>query len=527
MLKYPVLLLVLAFLFSCGDSVRKKEIKSPDEIYGELFRDVQRASLFADSRTFATGIPKNKPEEILGAYAEEKTKPGFDLRKFVYRHFSIPEPKDTASALKDSVASSFAENLLTLASRVPEDDGGSLIPFRKDYISSDSRSPELFYKDAFFIMQSPDFPARKDMAENMVLNFAQLIQDFGHIPSANRSFYLSRSGPPYFAAMVDKLASIKEDEAIYEKYSTQLLREYQYWMASESKEEAIKQAEARTTRKKAYRKAVLLNNEQVLNRYFDELDTPRPEAFREDTERALHLGKGSKEVFRNIRAADESGWGLSSRWMKEEGKTAVIHTTEIIPVDLNALLYQLEITLARAYRKKGQDQYAKSMENLAAKRKAIFDSYFWDAQKGFYFDYDFENGKLKDHYTLAAVYPLYTGLASAQQAEKVAEVIKIRFLKQKGLLTTLHHSGQSWDAPYGWAALHWIAIEGLKKYGKNDLAEEIRTRWLQNNLAGYGRTGKLSDRYNVIDGSQPAATAAGHTPTAALLLRLMSSSDKK
>lgn len=528
MLKNISLCFLFILLISCGESVKKKEYKSPDEIYGKLFEDVQLNSVFPDSKTFADAIPLYKTEEILKAYENERKQSKFDLKAFVLKNFRFPQP-DTSRHLStiDSSVTNHINSLWPALTRKPKDDGGSLIPLRKDYIVPGGRFSEIYYWDSYFTMLGLRAAGKDTLVENMVLNFAQLIQDFGHVPNGNRSYYLSRSQPPFFSLMVEMLAEMKNDEQVYVRNTGQLLKEYQYWMAAESKEEAIKQAEAKATNHKAYRKAVFLKDEQLLNRYYDESESPRPEAYKEDVNTALRSGRDKKEVYRHLRSGAESGWDYSSRWFKDGQNITSIHTTEILPVDLNALLYHLEIVLAKAYRIGKQETYAKSMEALAAKRKAIFDTYFWNEQKGFYFDYDFEAGQQKNTYSLAAVYPLFTGIASPPQAGKVAQVLEQKFLMAGGLTTTLKKSGQQWDAPNGWAPLQWMAIKGLRRYQYHELANEIKHRWVQNNERVYKNTGKLVEKYNVENvtlkgggGEYPLQDGFGWTN--GVLLRLLS-----
>ena len=99
------------------------------------------------------------------------------------------------------------------------------------------------------------------------------------------------------------------------------------------------------------------------------------------------------------------------------------------------------------------------------------------------------------------MFPLYAGIASHQQAEKVAKRLEKDFLKTGGLVTTLKETGQQWDYPNGWAPLQWVAIEGLRRYGYDELADEIRRRWLSLNEDVFNDTHRLVEKYNVIGGN--------------------------
>ena len=292
-------------------------------------------------------------------------------------------------------------------------------------------------------------------------------------------------------------------------------------------EDAQKQNEARKKGDKAYRKTVFIGKDDILNRYFDDKDSPRPEAYREDIATASKSGRKTNEVYRDLRSGAESGWDFSSRWLRDGQNLTTIHTTDILPVDLNALLYNLEVTIAEIYRTKDEPEYAQSMQILADKRKAIFDKYFWNENVGFYFDYDFVAGKQTDVYSLAAVYPLFFKMATPAQAQKVAEILKSKFLQVGGLTTTLNQTSQQWDGPNGFAPLQYLAIQGLRNYRFNDLANKIKQNWVINNLRVYKNTGKMVEKYNVYDFSPKAGSGEypvqdGFAWTNGVLLKLLS-----
>ena len=162
----------------------------------------------------------------------------------------------------------------------------------------------------------------------MVRNFAWLIDRYGHVPNGNRSYYLSRSQPPFFPLMVELLAA-REGSAAYQEFLPQLRREYDFWMDGADSVEAGQ----------ARRRVVRLPDGALLNRYWDDRDIPREESWREDIETARASGRPPAEVYRNLRAAAESGWDFSSRWFADGRTLGTIRTVELAPVDLNSLLY--------------------------------------------------------------------------------------------------------------------------------------------------------------------------------------------
>ena len=211
---------------------------------------------------------------------------------------------------------------------------------------------------------------------------------------------------------------------------------------------------------------------------------------------------------------------------------ASIHTTEIIPVDLNALLFHLELTLAKAYEIDGDTLQADVYNQKAEARKMALLKYCWNESMGFFLDYDFVARDFTQTPSLAGMFPLYFNMASPVQADSVASKIEKDFLKDGGVQSTLVETGQQWDAPNGWAPLQWITIQGLRNYKHNDLADKIKRRWVDLNEKVYKSTGKMVEKYNVVDisleaggGEYPLQDGFGWTN--GVLLKLLMEDIKK
>ena len=456
---------------------------------GPLFEAVQMQSVFADSKTFPDCLPKQDLAAINRLYQVEKDQPGFDLRAFVLAHFELP--KNPTNDYESNTAQSVEQHVAALwdvLTRQPDQEVSSLLPLPHPYIVPGGRFREVYYWDSYFTMLGLRISGRTDLIQHMVDNFAQLIDQVGYIPNGNRAYYVGRSQPPYFALMVHLLAEVKGPE-ILKTYRPQLEREYQFWMEG---------ADQLSTECTSQRRVVRLNNSAVLNRYWDDHVTPRPEAYKEDLEVAQAAGRPPSETYRHLRAAAESGWDFSSRWFRDSTSFASIHTTDILPVDLNCLLWKLEKTLAEAAEISGDQTIAKKYHGLAERRVTAIQQFCW--ADGFYFDYDFQAGAPTPHETLAAATPLFFGLATSAQAEQVAARLAEKFLQTGGLTSTLVRTGQQWDAPNGWAPLQWIAYRGLRHYGLHELASQVRERWVQTNQRVYQETGKMMEKYDVFGG---------------------------
>jgi len=205
------------------------------------------------------------------------------------------------------------------------------------------------------------------------------------------------------------------------------------------------------------------------------------------------------QYYHNIRAAAESGWDFSTRWFGPEGTLATIHTTDLAAIDLNCLLFHLENSIARSYRITGDKSGESKFKVKAEARRRAIQKFCWDPKAGWFKDYNFKLGQLEQIETLAGMFPLEFGIAQADEAAQVASTVRSKFLQEGGLVTTLNRSGQQWDSPNGWAPLEYIAIDGLSKYGFNALSKTIATRWINLNLEVFKQTGKLVEKYNVID----------------------------
>jgi alpha,alpha-trehalase len=267
----------------------------------------------------------------------------------------------------------------------------------------------------------------------------------------------------------------------------------------------------------AHRRVVAMQDGTVLNRYWDDSDAPRDESYREDTQLARDSGLPAARLYRNIRAAAESGWDFGSRWFADGVSRATMDTTEIVPIDLNSLLYGMEIAIGRGCERSGDTACAAEFKQRATRRRAAIDRALWDPS-GAYFDFSWTRHRRVPRLSAATLYPLFVGMASAHQAAAVAALARRRLLEPGGVVTTPVATGQQWDSPNGWAPLQWIAISGLRDYGKSDLARTIACRWLSNVDDVYRHTGKLVEKYDVVHlgrsgggGEYPAQDGFGWT----------------
>jgi alpha,alpha-trehalase len=471
----------------------------PSERYPALFRDVQLTQVFTDGKTFADAVPKSMAIDIAGRYEHEKKQPGFTLANFVRQHFHLPQnnPNAYVSDRTQSLEQHIA-GLWPHLTRTPQTGSvaSSLLPLPEPYVVPGGRFREVYYWDSYFTMLGLLQNSRIQTLYSMVNNFSTLIDRYGHIPNGNRSYYLSRSQPPFYYQMVG-LLSTQDKAAAYARYLPQLRREYAFWMDGA---DTIKAGSA-------YRRVVALADGSILNRYYDDRATPRDESYAEDVHLARHSGRPAAGLYRDLRAAAESGWDFSSRWLADGRTLASIETTSILPVDLNSLLYGLENAIRLGCERVHDSACSSDFTQRAQHRRLAIQRYLWDERAGHYVDYQWLRQQATGRAGAATLYPLFVGLADQGQAERVAQWAGKEILKPYGVVTTTIDSGQQWDAPNGWAPLQWIAVDGLNRYGQSSLAHEIATRWMSKVHQVYRNNGKLVEKYDVEN--QDAAAGGG------------------
>ena len=471
-----------------------------DYLTNTLFHDVQMQEVFQDSKTFPDCTPIYSLDSILNIYEIVKDDENFSLKEFIDTYFSKPLTpgfyrKSSSVKIEDHI-----HNLWDVLTRDPDTfslESSSLIPLPYKYIVPGGRFREIYYWDSYFTMLGLQVSNRYDLIESMINNFSYLIDIYGYVPNGNRTYFLGRSQPPFFSLMLSILSE-KYGDTVLVRYLSSLEKEYNFWMDG---------AQSVKNNGDSYKRVIKVFD-TYLNRYYDHNSTARPESYKEDyllvqklqsLHKEVDLDLSQEDLYKNLRAACESGWDFSTRWFDDNSNISTIETMNLVPIDLNSLLYYLEFSISKGYEIMKDTLKQQYYDSLSHVRKEVIKKYFWDDNEGFFGDYDSKEKLISPRYSLAGAYPLFFSIASSAQASIASKKLEQEFLKGGGLTTTLVNSGQQWDSPNGWAPLHWMTIKGLDNYGLNGLAEEIAHRWLKNNRNVYSKTGKLVEKYNVKD----------------------------
>ncbi len=455
------------------------------EIY-PIFQAIQSAKIFDDQKYFADCIPIGDLETIRTAF-EKVPNNQLELRNFVEEYFELPKPYAVRNKTKTGIVKHI-DSLWSVLTANETQDKGSLIGVPEPYVLPGGRFREFYYWDSFFTMLGLQASGRVPLIRSMVRNFSFLIQKIGFIPNGNRTYLSSRSQPPFYALMVDLLSQIDGDQVLLD-HSKSLEKEYAFWM----------KGKGQLTKAGANDRVVLLEGGEIGNRYFDPENEPRPESYMEDASRIAPAK--DIEIYKELRSACESGWDFSSRWMHEADDLDTTYTTQIMPVDLNCLLFFLEKTLEKCYVLLGDKNTAEQYHQYAANRKEMINNYFWNKDLGLYQDYAIQEKRSTPAQTLASLYPLFLHIAPHDRAQKVLDSMDAKFLKKGGLMTSLCFSGQQWDAPNAWAPLQYIGYIAAKNYDRNVLAKQIKNNWMSNVETVFEHKGKLTEKYNAIDTS--------------------------
>lgn len=459
--------------------------RSPADLYGPLFDAVQMRRIFADGKTFADATARRDAAAIVADFRRGDYRDDAALKAFVLANFDVPQEGATTppSAERPPLAAHIRA-LWPHLTRPPltPPAGSSALALPHRYVVPGGRFRELYYWDSHFTMLGLQADGRADLTRDMIENFVSLIDRYGHVPNGTRTYYLSRSQPPFLYLMMALVDDV--DRATQVRWLDALRREHRFFVDQRS---------------------VTMPDGARLQRYGDGRSTPRDESYREDVETA----RGDPRRYNDLRAGAESGWDYSSRWFADGRTLATIDTTSIVPVDLNSLLYGMERAIATRARALGQRD-ADAYDRMAGERRTAVEKWLFDEAGGRYGDFDLRAGRIRAGVSAATAYPLFTGLADPARGARVATTIERELVAPNGLRTTTRATGQQWDQPNGWAPLQWIAVEGLRRYGRDEVARQVALRFLATVEREYRASGKLLEKYDV---EQSRAGGGGEYPT--------------
>jgi alpha,alpha-trehalase len=407
------------------------------------------------------------------------------------------------------------------------------------YVVPGGRFNEMYGWDSYFIIRGLLRDNRLDLARGMVENFFFEIEHYGSVLNANRTYYLSRSQQPFLSSMIFSVYNAEqdkglEDRAWLERAYGYAVRDHQMWLRPE-----------------------LLAGSTGLSRYFDFGEGPAPESLKDEVDHYRQvveyfvnhpdqstgridqrvqgenkeLGPGmayslrlcdllqgvghlkcdeirqlslSRDFYEGDRAMRESGFDISFRF----GPFGA-DTHHYAAVCLNSLLYKTELDLATISDILGRKADAESWRRQAAARRSAINKYLWDEAKGEFFDYDFVKRTRSTYQYITTFYPLWTGLATPQQASAVESNLKV-FEKPGGAVMSPYDTGAQWDSPYAWAPTQMILVDGLRRYGFAEDADRVSLEFAGTVAENYAKQGYIVEKYNALTRSTDAPVTTGY-----------------
>jgi len=421
-------------------------------------------------------------------------------------------------------------------------DPPGLLFLEHQYVVPGGRFNEMYGWDSYFIVRGLLGDGRVDLAKGMVENFFFEIEHYGTVLNANRSYYLSRSQPPFLTSMI--LAVYDAEKAAGHQDQRWLERAYQF---------AAKDWEM-------WAREPHVAGDTGLARYYDFGDTPAPESLKDETDhyrkvasyflnhpeqdrgylvrKAAGASKNdelavagrrysvqicdvattmekagceqaeevtlSRDFYRADRSMRESGFDVSFRFGPHGAATH-----HYVPVCLNSLLFKYEKDMQAISKMLGKEEEAKEWEQRAAKRGANIQKYLWDAKRGMYFDYNFDRQERSTYVYVTTFYPLWAGVATMEQASAVVKNVG-KLEQPGGLVMSPYETEGQWDFPYAWAPTQLIAIEGMRKYGFNQDADRTSYNFLSMVAENFRHDGTIREKYNAVTRSSETAVKAGY-----------------
>lgn len=508
-------LLLFTLVFNPNRAIAEKPACS-SEIFcrGDLLRIVQMARIFNDSKTFVDMRLQKDEADVLQAFKALPDNPSKDqVFKFVKDNFlpagddleewSPPDWRENPEfidRIKDDNLRDFASKLNELwkkLGRKISDEArqnparSSLILVKNPFIVPGGRFREYYYWDSYWVVDGLLVCGMKDTVKGMIDNFMQLVKTYGFVPNGGRIYYTNRSQPPFLIPIVALYLNNTGDEDYVKSILDDLEKEYTFWRENRNVEVEVS------------------SGKYNLSIYAANMDTPRPESYYEDFHTAQAIPESARPtLYQDIASAAESGWDFSTRWFNrtgsQQGSLRSTRTRQIIPTDLNSLLYLNEKLLEKFFRLVGNTAKADQYEGFSKARLAAIEAVLWDNKTGLWLDYDRQFKKKRHYFYAASVVPLWAGVHRGNLARERFVLQALKRLKvldyPGGFPTSLSTSGQQWDFPNAWPPLQHMLIEGLALSSSKELQEEafkFAQKWITTNYKAWKSTGHMFEKFNV------------------------------
>ncbi|MEL6939259.1 MAG: trehalase family glycosidase [Cyanobacteria bacterium J06598_1] len=409
--------------------------------------------------------------------------------------------KENLAQIRETLGHKIPEDFQQIAlKQLPEEvsdlQGHGLLYLPGDYIVPGGRFNEAYGWDSYFILLGLLEDDKLVLAKSLTEQLLYQVEHYGAVLNANRTYFLSRSQPPLLSRMVLKLYARTQDMGWLQGTLPTLIAYYEYWMLPEHSPTATVLSRFYDYGEGPAPEVAASERDETGRTHFDRIKTFYQQNEIEDYNVSLYYDAEKDELtplfYRGDRTMRESGFDPTNRF--GPFSVDVLH---YLPVCLNSLLYQMEKDIAEICQLLGEGaSTVRLWRQRAGDRAQAINDYLWDEEHGLYFDYHFPTAQRRHYEFASTFYPLWTGVASAQQAQSVVNNLA-KFEAPGGVRTSTVTSGNQWDNPFGWAPLQLIAVEGLRRYGFVEESNRLAQRFVALLIEDFERCGSLVEKYNL------------------------------
>ncbi|KAJ2731633.1 hypothetical protein IW152_004399 [Coemansia sp. BCRC 34962] len=489
------------------------------EIYcqGDLLHAIQMAKLYPDDKTFVDKPTLKPPAQVLANFAEigGANASREALQKFVNDNFG-QEGSELKSVdlteldanppflnnVSDPTLRAFGKTVNGYWSTLVREQDystlcngcvSSMLSLKYHFVVPGGRFRETYYWDTYFTIEGMLRSGLKDLTRSSIRDLLALVDLYGFVPNGARVYYLGRSQPPLLTLMVKIYYEHTKDAAFVAAALPLLQKEHAYWQSNHLVN-VTKPDDSGVVQ---------------LSRYIVDTDQPRPESYTKDYELAHNATTDpdiQARIYADMAAGAESGWDYSTRWVKyplapTDRLLYGIHTRQVIPVELNAILYQVELALDSFVAIANSSSSSIDYRGLAQNRRNAMYSMFYDQPSGLFYDYILDEHQRSTILSPASLWPYWSfgasGEGGASQPHEGGAWANVAFSPVSRILgnspggfpATLYNSGQQWDYPNAWPPLQYVLMQAALITGHTDLATQLAQTFANSVFCAWYKTG--------------------------------------
>ncbi|PVU97335.1 hypothetical protein BB559_002078 [Furculomyces boomerangus] len=584
-MKIPILTLICSLFKLTLSSQHLHSCDSKIFCNGPILRTVQLSGVFPDDKTFVDK-PTIKPSwEVIAAFKKLGNSPSKQqILNFVNQNFGHENSLLKSANLSDwksnprfiskikspylagfaKEINSFWKELVKVQDKSSLCDGceSTFLDIEGIFIVPGGRFREFYYWDTYFTLEGMLKSELFDTSKEVIEILLGYVQKYGFVPNGARQYYFDRSQPPLLAHMVDIYYKATNDIDFIRNAHPILIKEHDYWMDKHTV---------------GFRE-IKSNRDFRMFRYIVNATAPRPEGYSVDyyiAHNATSDPESQKKLYVELLSGAESGYDYSSRWVKNTTLKnpeilSTLAVTDIIPSDLNAIMYNNQKIISDLSKILAENTQNKDERNKLLSTSYIFEklkdqtfrniiNLLFDKETGMFNDYSIKKGSHTGIWSIANAWPywyfadLIDEKFSSRAWENIDQIIKNN---SGGIPVSLIDTGLQWDYPDAWPPLQYTTIKGLllsseyvksrmpqtsKKYRQmaltisNQLVGSAFCAWyktggsipgLLKKLPGVEDDGHIFEKFNSTDFGNPAGggeytVQAGFGWTNGIILWLM------